>query len=449
MMTMGQLLLPPDAGDLRIILGVSGGVDSMSMADLFMRFKPCRGFAVACVNFSLRGKESDGDAELVRKWCGKMGIRLFEKRFDTESYAAGRKISIEMAARELRYRWFDELLDTEGYDYVAVAHNRNDNCETLILNLLRGTGIRGVSGMGPVSGRILRPMLSVTRSEIYEYASKNGVPFREDSTNADVRFARNRIRNNVFREFVEINPSFLSTLSNDMRHFDEANGVLEQYFMLREGTLYRRDGDMLYVSIPLLSREKNAGWWLYRILEGCGFDESQLDSILASIDSQPGITFNSPTHTLLRDREYFKVMPKKSAEDLSGDPDSSVSIEFRGMTRNELAMIRKPDLFVDASKLALPLNVRRWREGDRFRPFGMHGGTRKVSDFLIGKKLDRFEKERVMVVSDYGGPDKVERIIAVAGLEIDDRFRIDSFSEEGDEGTAVSTAVIHFNGFRK
>jgi tRNA(Ile)-lysidine synthase len=449
MIAPGRLLLPPDIGSSRVLLGVSGGIDSMTLADLFQCFAPCREFAVATVNFRLRGSESDGDAALVRDWCSANGIMLFSTSFDTLGFAASKGISIEMAARELRYSWFDSLLEKEHFDYVAVAHNRNDNCETLMLNLLRGTGLRGACGMKPVSGKVIRPLLDITRYEIAEYASERNVPFREDSTNSDVNFSRNRIRNNVFPEFSKINPSFLASLASDMSHFSDSLDVLEEYFAARSVSLCRREGDTLLISMPELRKEPRPAWWLYRLLDGCNFDEASIPAILASMDSQPGALFSSPTHTLLRDREYFKVVPKSMSgpacvHDAEAGSQSAVGIEFVSMLPSELGEVKHPDLFMDAAKVCKPLAFRHWREGDRFRPFGMHSGTRKVSDFLVSRKVDRLEKSEVYVITDMGGADGSERILAVAGLEIDDRFKLDFAS--GNE-KAAKVVLVHFRGF--
>ena len=440
-----RLLLPPDIGDSRVLLGVSGGVDSMTLADLFLRFRLCSDFAVASVNFRLRGSESDGDAELVRNWCLDNGVRLYSKSFDTRDYADSNGISIEMAARDLRYSWFASLLETEGFDYVAVAHNLNDNCETLMLNLLRGTGLRGASGMKPVSGQVIRPLLNVPRSDIAAYAAEHGVPFREDSTNSDVAFARNRIRNNVFPEFSAVNPSFLETLSGDMRHFGDSCDVLEEYFASKCGSMLRREGETLFISISELRKESHPAWWLYRLLDGCGFDEASIRAAAASLDSQPGALFSSPTHTMLRDREYLKVVPKPIQGSEAQKP-AEVRIEYVSMTAPELRGVRHPDLFLDAGKICRPLSCRAWREGDRFRPFGMKSGSRKVSDFLVSKKVDRLEKAEVLVVTDLGGEDGSERVVAVAGLEIDDRVAVRIPS---DDKKAVETALIHFDGFNR
>lgn len=440
-----RLLLPPDIRDSRVLLGVSGGVDSMTLADLFQRNDLCRDFAVASVNFCLRGTESDGDSELVRKWCFEKGIRLHSRSFDTRGYSSSKGISIEMAARDLRYTWFESLLETEGFDYVAVAHNMNDNCETLMLNLLRGTGLRGATGMKAISGRVIRPLLNTPRSEIAAYAAEHGVPFREDSTNSDVSFARNRIRNNIFPEFSAINPSFLETFSGDMRHFSDSFEVLEGYFSSRCGSMQRMEGEVLYISIDELSKESRPAWWLYRLLDGFGFDESVICAAAASIGSQPGALFTSPTHILLLDRDYFKVFPKPM-HGAQTEGISEVCIEYASMSSDELRGIRHPDLFLDACKICRPLSSRAWREGDRFRPFGMKSGSRKVSDFLISKKIDRLQKASVKVVTDCGGEGGSERIVAVAGLEIDDRFAVKIPS---DNKKAVEVALIHFDGFNR
>lgn len=251
---------------MRILLAVSGGIDSMYLANRAPELFPGARFAVAHCNFGLRGAESDGDEAFVRAWCEERGIPCYVERFDTRSYADDHGLSIEMAARELRYDWFAQLREATGADAVAVAHNADDNAETLLLNLLRGTGTRGLRGMSDRDG-IVRPLLETTRAEIRAWMEARGFAWREDSTNADNSPKRNRIRNEVFPVFARINPSFVRTLGDDMRRIACVDDIAECYFQsVREG-LTMPDGSIRLAAVLSLEHWEYVLW---RLVEGYG-----------------------------------------------------------------------------------------------------------------------------------------------------------------------------------
>ena len=263
---------------MKILLAVSGGIDSMYMAerslrgDLSSSFADAAadcGFAVAHCNFSLRGEESDGDERFVREWCAERGVRLFARRFDTRAYAAQYGISIEMAARELRYRWFSELCSSEGFDAVCVAHNADDNAETLLLNILRGCGSRGLRGMsadcGDFPARVIRPLLGVSRAEIRAWMEAEGLSWREDSTNTDTCFKRNKLRSKVMPVFAEINPSYLRTLAADMERFAQVDDIAEDYYRQALEVCVLPDGA---IDLKKVLTFKHWEYLLFRFTEG-------------------------------------------------------------------------------------------------------------------------------------------------------------------------------------
>ena len=404
------------------LLALSGGVDSMTMAHLFLHSPLTQGLrmVVAHANFSLRGAESDADEALVRDWAASHGLPCRVRRFDTEAYAAAHGCSIEMAARDLRYGWFREVLEQEQLDWVAVAHHLNDSAETLFLNLLRGTGLRGMTGIRPVNGRVLRPMLSFSRDEILSYAREQAVAFREDATNADCRFARNRIRQAVFPEFARINPAFLQNLAGSMAHFAEAQAILDEEYARRAPAFSRREAEALVIDRKALLAEPFRHYWLYRSLEPFGFNPTQVDAVEASlVNGRCGSRFYSATHVALRDRAGLKIYPLIRPE--KEEPPFCVRIAERPADFDPCS-VPAGILCADADKLALPLRFRRWQPGDRFRPLGMQG-FRKLSDFFIDRKLDLEQKARQVVVTTLT-PEGKERIVAVAGLRIDDRVRV-------------------------
>ena len=300
---------------MRILLAVSGGIDSMYMAEKFSRTARPEDLAVAHCNFHLRGEESDGDEEFVKDWCNKQGIECLVQHFETEDYASRHNVSIEMAARDLRYGWFADVCRKGGFEAVAVAHNANYNAETLILNLLRGTGGRGLRGMkaeGTVPGapdvKLLRPLLETSREEITAFMTSEGLRWREDRTNADTIYKRNKIRNEVFPLFREINPSFLRTFSREMKHFSQENDIAERYFQsctlpsLEEG-----------VNVRELMKNDCWEWLLYRLCEPYGLSEETFDKLVELLSSGrtiSGKVFQSPSWVLYIKGKILKASPR-------------------------------------------------------------------------------------------------------------------------------------------
>lgn len=305
------------------LLAVSGGIDSICLASLFLNSSAGRRFAVAHCNFHLRGEDSDSDEALVAAWCGRNGVRYHKADFDTEQYASSHNISIEMAARELRYDWFASLCKDNGYYGVAVAHNANDNAETLILNLLRGTGLRGVTGMqvetvvpvtrDELSGvRLLRPMLSFSRKQIEEYVAANSLEYHDDRTNAETVYKRNRIRHLVFPVFESLNPSFLTTFAREMNAFSEVQEIADDYFIsVRESVCEPAGKDeLLRVNAVRLCHLKHYKYVLYRLLEVYGFRDRLLEPVARLLESGKtfsGKIFEAPGYELITAGECLIV----------------------------------------------------------------------------------------------------------------------------------------------
>lgn len=330
------------------LLAVSGGIDSICLASLFLNSSAGRRFAVAHCNFHLRGEDSDSDEALVAAWCGRNGVRYHKADFDTEQYASSHSVSIEMAARELRYDWFASLCRENGYYGVAVAHNANDNAETLILNLLRGTGLRGVTGMqvetvvpvtrDELSGvRLLRPMLSFSRKQIEEYVAANSLEYHDDRTNAETVYKRNRIRHLVFPVFESLNPSFLTTFAREMNAFSEVQEIADDYFIsVRDGVSEPAGKDeLLRVNAVRLCHLKRYKYVLYRLLESYGFRDRLLEPVVRLLESGKtfsGKVFEAPGYELITAGECLIV--RKAARVLPDSPVISERADAHGDRAN-------------------------------------------------------------------------------------------------------------------
>lgn len=424
-----------EAGGISVLLAVSGGVDSMVMSELASRCPYISRIAVAHCNFSLRSDESDGDEALVRKWAESKGLPLFAVRFDTRKYAESHSLSIEMAARELRYEWFERIAEENGYDYVAVAHNLNDNVETFFLNLMRGTGVKGLSGMKELSGRILRPMLGFTREQIEDFASSKGVPYRTDSTNLSTEYKRNRIRHCIFPVLKELNPSFLKTMIRNMRYISEVSDMADRMIASESGKVSRSFGGGCMVPLNGFSAPSYS---VFRLLSEYGFNSAVCEDILrVSEDSAApvGKLFYSDTHLAVIGRGQVEVYPleqvpfsmkgkMKLDEILIEAVQLSQESDFECVFGRHTMSFRLADqpplagcLYADADLLSFPLRIRCWNQSDRIRPFGMKG-TRKLSDIFSDAKLNVVEKSLLPVVEDSSG-----RIVFVGNLRSSEDFR--------------------------
>ncbi len=409
----------------KYLLAVSGGIDSMCMAELFLNCSLKPYFGIAHVNFSLRGEESDADERLTRSWAGKNGIPYHCIRFDTTAFAREKSLSIEMAARELRYGWFESLIEKFGYDFLSVAHNRNDSVETFFLNILRGTGIDGITGIRKCNGKIIRPLIEIGRNDIFSYVSSRAIMYRDDHSNFENEYSRNKIRNLAFPIFETINPSFLDTVSKDMEHFSQAAAILDDISQeITKKTVSYKNGATV-IDMRVLRNTAHTDFHAFHILNPFGFNPAQIKEILDTTST--GKHFSSPKYDLITDRNCLRLYPADR------EIPSKVTIDGPGAFRFgdfELHLAISPvvsefnahpplgTLYFDATKLDFPILCRSWQEADRFRPFGMKG-SRKLSDFFTTLKLDRIAKERQPIICDAS-----DRIICIPPFRIDERFRI-------------------------
>ncbi len=415
----------------KFLIGVSGGIDSMCLADLFLHSSLHLSFSVAHVNFSLRPGDCDLDQALVQEWAKENDIVCHHTVFDTISYSREHSISVEMAARELRYGWFDELIREYGYDYLAIAHNLNDKVETLFINLLRGTGLKGLTGIKGVNGKIIRPLIEMSRDEIVKYVSDHSVRYRDDITNFQSRYSRNKIRNIIFPEFAKINPSFLKTINREMFYFHEAQQWLEEYVLSLKGTLYEMTNDEMIIHIPKLETNEHRSLILYHILNLFGFNSSQVAQIESGWDNRTGKMFRSISHELVFDRDLIRVYPIPDGDKIQFQIDGPGAYSFNNhtffleifpLTKDFSPVASSGQLFLDADRVPFPLICRSWRQADRFRPFGMNNGTKKLSDYYTDQKMSKKDKDSQPLLCS----ESEEKIVCLPCLKIDDRYKITS-----------------------
>ena len=473
-------VISSESGSL-FLLAVSGGVDSMCLADMWVRCFGAESCAIAHCNFNLRGEDSDGDEALVTGWAEERGVRLHKVSFDTVQYATENGVSIEMAARELRYRWFGEICQEYGYKAVVVAHHADDNAETMVLNMVRGTGLKGISGMKPVSPlplschceersalrhceersdvAILRPLLTFTRKQIEGHAFAWKVPYREDKTNASTEYRRNSIRHEVFPLFERMNPSYVRTLNREMTYFKDASDIVDDWCRAQLPHVIARSEAAwqsvpLAISTPALLAIPQWRYLLYYILEPYGFNSSVLESLenlLVSGRTISGKRFESDGYVLLTERDTLVVMPQSSRPtsplsfrptEGSGEIFTPVRIPGTYHVNGTRVVVETlpwtPDMplkqpegtiILDAAKLKFPFVLRKWRAGDWMIPLGMRG-KKKISDLFTDLKYSHAQKDRAVILVDVTGDlAEQQHIAGVAGVRMDDRYKVTDKTE--------------------
>jgi tRNA(Ile)-lysidine synthase len=406
----------------KVLLTVSGGRDSMAMCHLFAQSGfP---FGIANCNFGLRGEESDGDSRFVEEWAKKNNIPLHLHFCDAAVYAKENGISIQMAARDLRFAWFEELCEKENYSLYATAHHADDAIETYFINQLRGTGIAGLHGLLPKKGKLIHPLLFATRQDIDHYIELRQLPFREDSSNASTKYMRNALRHKVLPILEDIQPAYRAVLMQNMKHFSAVEAIYLRKIEEEQQNICSKKGGRLLFSISKLHTLENASTYLYEFLKAFGFGFAQAEEIFISVQKgQVGAQFYSASHVLLRDRDDLILseiqMDKKESFKLlneEGELKNPIHLKWE-IAKDKKFSTDSNQAFIDLDKVKFPLTLRKWERGDTFYPLGMP--TKKLlSDFFIDQKLNRFEKESTyLLVSG-------EDIVWVVGKRLDNRFRI-------------------------
>ena len=467
-----------------VLIAVSGGIDSMCLADLWLRAFGPESCAIAHCNFSLRGEDSDADEALVTQWAQTHGIHLHKVTFNTVQYASENGLSIEMAARELRYAWFGELCREHGYCAVVVAHHADDNAETMVLNMVRGAGLKGLTGMKPISPLplssrasgasreilLFRPLLTFTRKQIEGHAFAWKVPYREDRTNASVEYRRNSIRHEVFPLFERMNPSYVRTLNREMKYLGDASSIVEEWCKSQIPMVVcqpehptcqpehptchpERSEGSLRLNIPSLLSIPQWRYLLYYIMEPYGFNSATLESVEALLMSDrtvSGKRFESEEYVLRMERDHMLVSRK-----IAGQAANDV---IPGLTEDPFTVVRTPGsyhhgglriavevlpwtsdmplsqpagtIIMDAEKLTFPFVLRGWRNGDWMIPLGMKG-KKKLSDLFTDLKYGHAEKAASVIIVDCKGDFAEQQHVAgVLSVRIDEHYKVSKGTKE-------------------
>ncbi|OAQ37966.1 tRNA(Ile)-lysidine synthetase [Pedobacter psychrophilus] len=409
----------------KILLAVSGGKDSVAMAHLFfsLDFK----FAIAHCNFNLRGEESKRDEDFVKNLSEQFNAPFHLTSFETQKFAEENKISTQMAARDLRYAYFDEIRTQFHYQKIAIAQHQNDAIETVLQNLIRGTGIAGLHGIKALRENIIRPMLCFNSDDIVNIVKENNLAFVEDSSNASNKYIRNKIRLDIIPEMKKINPSLEQTFTRNLYHFNELEEFLNlEVEKLRSIILVKTDAGFL-IKIADIQNLKPQNLLLFEILKPFNFKESVVKDIIDTLNGISGKQFFSNTHSIIIDREniLIHVIEENRIEEITISEDEN-QLYFAGFNFKKTLLKTFPssfkvdtnNIYVDSDLLIYPLTLRFWKQGDSFKPFGMNG-VKKLSDFFINQKINIQQKNNIPILINGDG-----KIIWVCGLRSDDRFKI-------------------------
>jgi len=404
----------------KLLIAISGGIDSVVLTHLCHQSN--LNMSLAHCNFNLRGKESDADEEFVLQLAEDIEIEVFVQNFETEVYAKENKLSTQMAARELRYHWFDELAGQLSFDYILTAHNSDDNIETFLINLTRGTGLDGLTGIPEINDNIVRPILKFSRAEIKRYAEKNNIVWREDSSNASTKYLRNKLRQEVIPKLKEVNPQLLQNFDNTLRHLKDASQIIEDRVeAVSDVVIMHVSESEIHFNIAEIQKLNNPKSYLFQLLKGYNFTE--WNDVTNLLDAQSGKFVLSETHRLLKDRDSLilsEVTSKENNEIKISETENEVitpigKLNFK--TTKQINELNESTIYVDKDLLKYPLTVRKWQKGDYFYPFGMKG-KKKLSKFFKDEKLSLLEKEDVWLLCSK------ENIIWIINRRLDNCYRV-------------------------
>lgn len=403
----------------KLLLATSGGIDSMVL--LYLCHKTGLDIRVAHCNFQLRGSESDMDEKFVRHECEKLGVLVFVNHFETKKFADEQKLSIQVVARNLRYDWFNTLLINNDYDYILTAHHLDDSLETFLINFTRGSGIDGLTGIPQQNGPIVRPLLVFSKDEIENFANQNSIAWREDSSNATDKYARNKLRHDVIPVLKELNPSLLASFENTISSLKQAQTMVDDASRIVYRKVVTDVNFQKRINLTELMQLPNYHAYLYQWLEAFGFTDWA--SINELVKAQSGKQIHSKNHTVLKDRDELIIFQKQNEDKTElfliekEQKDVKFPLKLSFCNVDGISVQTTSTIFVDEGKLQFPLEIRRWQEGDWFCPLGMNG-KKKLSKFFKDEKFSLIDKsETWLLCSD-------NQIVWVIGKRQDERFKI-------------------------
>lgn len=409
----------PFLKEKRLLLATSGGIDSMVLVHLLHQLK--YDFAVAHCNFQLRNSESDTDEFFVKSFCDEEKIEAFIQKFETKKFASDYNLSIQLAARKLRYDWFYELLEQENFDYILTAHHLDDSLETFLINLSRGTGLDGLTGIPNQNDKIIRPLLVFSRNEIETFANENAILWREDSSNASDKYLRNKLRHDVVPILKELNPSFLSSFEKTVENLKQSQSMVDDASKLVYKIVVEENENELKINLKELLKLPNYNAYLYQWLKDYGFNA--WNDIYDLVHAQSGKQVFCENFFLLKDRFYLILSPKNDINrNQIYDIDKNFSqvnipLKFDFCNVGDISISDSNSIFVDEDQLKFPLQLRKWQEGDVFHPFGMQG-SKKVSKYFKDEKLSLIDKlNKWLLCSD-------DQIVWIVGMRQDERFKV-------------------------
>ncbi len=412
----------------QILLAVSGGMDSMVMLELFRRSD--YSFGIAHCNFRLRGKEADKDQQMVERVANNLGVSLFTTSFDTKTYAVNHKLSIQMAARDLRYEWLENVRQENGFDLIATAHHLDDSMETLFINLSRGTGISGLTGIPARSNKVIRPLLFAIRKDIESFVKEHDITYREDASNTEEKYQRNKVRHQLIPVMQELNPSLRSTMKEFFPRMQAVADIYNEAIEQARQSCIQHEGEAVRILIPQLLSMNHQEVFLYEFLKEYGFVPAVCKDIANNLTRQSGKLFYSDTHTLLSDRQALLVYPttRDETEHVSSIYEHTKQLRINDYTLHfehiDLAAIPMPGwpedqntILLDYSKLRFPLQIRHWEKGDKMHPLGM-SGSKKISDLFTEHKIPVRNKKRIPIIVSG------DEIVWVVGIRSSNKFKI-------------------------
>nr|WP_317169098.1 tRNA lysidine(34) synthetase TilS [Flavivirga algicola] len=417
----------PFLNESRLLIAISGGIDSVVLTYLCHQFN--LDIALAHCNFNLRGNESDTDEDFVLQLAENLDLEIFIESFDTQRYSETNKLSTQMAARELRYNWFEDLAEQLKFDYILTAHHADDNLETFLINLSRGTGLDGLKGIPEINNNIVRPLLPFSRDAIEIYAKEHRLKWRDDSSNASTKYLRNKLRHDVIPVLKEINPQLLQNFQNTLKNLNDTSDIVEERVeSVLNSAIETIDKHQVVFKISEFKKLNNPKAYLFEIFKAYGFTEWH--DILNLLDAQSGKQVLSATHRLIKDREHLLLSridsktERKVITVFEADRQTEMDLGLLFFDETDAILEKNNNtIYVDKALLTYPLTIRKWEDGDLFYPLGMTG-KKKLSKYFKDEKLSLLDKEQVRLLCSG------EDIVWIIGKRADNRFKINEQTEE-------------------